>query len=148
MAKPSGRGSGPDRDRAQGKRRDPIPPADDALPRGRSRRGSTGPKRPSPPPPDEPPAAPPPAESASDAPAPTDRDYPRWVSQRVGAELRRLRLARGISAHALAVPGLLTKQSILNNEKAVHSPSIYHVAVQCQLLGATVESVVGGAVRR
>lgn len=131
MAKPSGRGTGPSE--AQ------------ELARGR---GVTRQCRPLP-------------KKGPETPTPSTRpvgdsafadsagmDYPRWVTDRIRAELLKLRLAQGKSAHALAVPGLLTKQTILNIEKGVHSPSIHTFAVLCQRLGTTVDCLVDRAFGR
>ena len=50
--------------------------------------------------------------------APTDPDaYTDWLKERVGAELRRQREARGLSAYALGKVAKVSDQTILNIEQ-------------------------------
>ena len=79
---------------------------------------------------------------------PASDDYPTQFNDRVRAELLRLRLARRLSAYALAIPGKLSAQTIRNIETGRHSPSLKTLALIAQRLGTTAEEIVLAAVRR
>jgi DNA-binding XRE family transcriptional regulator len=90
------------------------------------------------------------ATPPSGAAGAVDRDgvpYPILINDRVRAELTRRRLALGKSPHALAVSGLIAKQTIVSIERGTHSPTVRTLAVLCQRLGTTVEAVIVAASR-
>lgn len=85
---------------------------------------------------------PPPCPPATD---PQHADYPDWLAAAVGAELRRLRLHAGLSAYALALPGLISDQAILNIESGQQNPGLKTLARHCQRLGTTLHAVLAAA---
>lgn len=64
------------------------------------------------------------------------------LNRQVGARLMRLRLEQKRSAYELAVPGLLSDQSILNIESGLINPGLKTVALYCQRLGTTLQAVM------
>ena len=68
--------------------------------------------------------------------------YAEWFNDQVRGELRRLRLALGKTAYALALPGRLTAQTISNIESGKHSPSLRTLCLYCRQLHTTVEVVI------
>lgn len=72
-------------------------------------------------------------------PPPEIRAYSQWLNDCVRAELLRVRLERGVTPYALAVPGLLNKQTIANIENGVHSPTLVTLAIVSLRLGTRAE---------
>lgn len=68
-----------------------------------------------------------------------------WLARRLGAELRRLRAELGMSAYELAVPGVLSDQAILNNERGQQNAGIKTLVRHCQRLGTTLQAVLDAA---
>lgn len=90
-------------------------------------------------------------KTSSPEPAPAAGELERYalaLCERICAELRRRRLDQGKSLRGLALPGLLTRQTIANNERGRHSPSLYVLALHCLRLGTTVEDLLGAKARR
>ena len=78
--------------------------------------------------------------------APTDPDeYADWINRRVGEECRELRERKGVGASALAIPGKLSDQTILNLEKAIHSINLKTLARLARQLGTTLPAIVTAA---
>jgi DNA-binding XRE family transcriptional regulator len=71
--------------------------------------------------------------------------YAIWINDRIRAELKRRRLALGVSPYALAIPRKLTAQTIRNIERGTHSPSIRTAGLLCQRLGTTFDREVNAA---
>lgn len=69
-------------------------------------------------------------------------DYAQWVGARVRAEMIRRRLALGKTPYSMALPGLLTAQTIRNIESGTHSPRLDNLALISQRLDAPLESLV------
>ena len=63
----------------------------------------------------------------------------------IRAELKRRRLALGKSLRALAVPGKVTAQTILNIEDGIHSPTISTLSLLCDRLGMTLKELINSA---
>jgi hypothetical protein len=70
------------------------------------------------------------------------RAYSQWLNDCVRAELRRVRLERGVTPYALAVPGLLNKQTTANIENGVNSSTLVTLAFVSVRLGTRAEDVV------
>lgn len=90
----------------------------------------------------------PPRRIVLPASGPEIQAYSKWLNDCVRAELRRVRLERGVTPYALAVPGLLHKQTITNIENGVHSPTLVTVAIVSLRLGTRAEDVVTEGTRR
>jgi DNA-binding XRE family transcriptional regulator len=90
----------------------------------------------------------PPPRIVLPGPGPEIQAYSQRLNDCVRAELTRRRLALGKSPHALAVSGLIAKQTIVSIERGTHSPTVRTLAVLCQRLGTTVEAVIVAASRR
>jgi DNA-binding XRE family transcriptional regulator len=86
--------------------------------------------------------------SVSATPAhPHHPDHADWLARAVGAELRRLRRAAGMSAYELALPGWISDQTILNNESGTQNPGLKTLARHCQRLGTTLPAVLTTVMR-
>ena len=86
-----------------------------------------------------------PAEQPDPLPEAADPAHPQhadWLCRHVGRELRRLRRAQGASAYELALPGILSDQTILNNENGRRNPGLLTLVVHCQRLRATLHDVL------
>ncbi len=79
---------------------------------------------------------------------PEIRAYSQWVNGCICAELRRVREERGISAYALALPGILHKQTIANIESGTNSPSLVTLSIFTLRLGVALEVLVANAFRK
>lgn len=86
-----------------------------------------------------------PAVATTQAAPASDPQHPRhpdWLARQVGAELRRLRAELGATAYELAVPGVLSDQAILNNERGKQNPGLKTLTRHCQRLGTTLHEVL------
>ena len=90
-----------------------------------------------------------PAEAEEESPDPVpeaaDPAHPghgAWLCRRVGRMLRRRRLTLGASAYELEVPGQLSDQAILNNERGQRSPGLLTLVRHCQRLGTTLRDLL------
>lgn len=78
----------------------------------------------------------------SHTPPPLDLQLADELNRQIGVHLMRLRLEQKRSAYELAVPGLLSDQSILNIESGLINPGLRTVALYCQRLGTTLQAVI------
>ncbi len=93
-----------------------------------------------------------PAPAPDNDPAPEfdHPDYPQWLCRRVGANLKRLRVAQGKTAMGLAGERSdnLSDQTILNNEGGKKNPGLAPLGRHCQMLGTSLSAVIEGVVRK
>jgi hypothetical protein len=76
-----------------------------------------------------------------DLPPPTDHpDFPQWLCRAFGAHLKQLRddLNRTAMGLAREKKGLLSDQTILNNEGGRLNPGFVTLARHCQMLGTSL----------
>jgi DNA-binding XRE family transcriptional regulator len=74
-----------------------------------------------------------------------DDDYPDEVCRRLGQRMRECRQRLGLSTYSLAIPGVLSDQTILNMEQGRVNYGIRTAALYCQRLGTTLEAMFGDA---
>ena len=80
------------------------------------------------------------APSNRDLPPPTNHpDFPQWLCRAFGAHLKQLRDDSNQTAMGLAKDkGLLSDQTILNNEGGRLNPGFVTLARHCQMLGTSL----------
>jgi hypothetical protein len=81
------------------------------------------------------------ASSDDDLPPPADHpDFPQWLCRALGARLKRRRAWLKKTAMGLAKEkqGLLSDQTILNNEGGRVNPGIVTLARHCQMPGTSL----------
>ncbi len=66
----------------------------------------------------------------------------------VGRELKRRRKRFRLSARALAVPGELGPQTVLDHEDATHAPRLDLLEIHCRQLGTEFPRLLASAIQR
>ncbi len=77
-------------------------------------------------------------------------DYPRWINERIGAEVRERREALGLSAYALGRAAGVSDQTILNIEQGFNPNGCWTgtLARICVKFGTTLPVLTGAAQAR
>lgn len=83
---------------------------------------------------------PPPPSATVPEQHPNHQNHDDWLCLALGRRLRELREQAGHSAYALAVPGLLSDQCILNNEAGLGNPGLRTLCRHCQRLGVDLRT--------
>ncbi len=78
----------------------------------------------------------------SNPPPALDLNLADELNRHISTHLMQLRLEQKRSAYELAVPGLLSDQTILNIESGLLNPGLKTVALYCQRLGTTLREVM------